>query len=98
MSKFIFQIRIVFVDQLNIAEICIINRLEDSFPGNLVKMDRACTGNYSAAFCYVTADIILIVTAIAGQGNWNHKIISVISNKIQYDHVFFSFRFSKTTS
>lgn len=83
MSKFIFQIRIVFADQLNIAEICIINRLENSFSGNLVKMDRACTGNYSAAFCYVTADIILNVLNLYSESIKEYDLdISELENLI----------------
>lgn len=59
-------------------------------------MNRARTRNHSAAFRDIAADIVLVITAVAGQRNRNHKVIPIISDEIQYNDIFFVLSFSKS--
>ena len=59
-------------------------------------MNRARPRNHSAAFRDITADIVLVITAVAGQRNRNHKVIPIISDEIQYNDIFFVLGFSKS--
>ena len=59
-------------------------------------MNRARTRNHSAAFRDIAADIVLVITAVTGQRNRNHKVIPVISDEIQYNDIFFVLGFSKS--
>ena len=61
-------------------------------------MNRARTRNHSAAFRDIAADIVLVITAVTGQRNRNHKVIPIISDEIQYNDIFFVLGFSKSTT
>ena len=59
-------------------------------------MNRARTRNHSAAFRDIAADIVLVITAVTGQRNRNHKVIPIISDEIQYNDIFFVLSFTKS--
>ena len=61
-------------------------------------MNRARTRNHSAAFRDIAANIVLVITAVAGQRNRNHKVIPIISDEIQYNDIFFILSFTKSTA
>ena len=73
-----------------------IHELEYPLSGNLIEMNRARTRNHSAAFRDIAADIVLVITAVTGQRNRNHKVIPVISDEIQYNDIFFVLSFTKS--
>ena len=52
----------------------------------------------SSTFHNVSTDIILVISPITGQSNWYHKIIIIVSNKIQYYHILFTICFTETTA
>ena len=84
------------LDEAHVAEASFLERLEDSLLRNTVEGDSRAAGNSRAALLHHLAKRVLVIGAIARQGDGDEIVLLVVPDEIQNEREFLAVALAQT--